>query len=114
VRASYFTTETAMKTLITATAAATLLLAAPFALAHDWDDRRGHWGYPWKPPGWKHGHFKHGHPRAPAVVERHIYYAPPVVHGPVYVPVPAPVVVHPPYPYPRPANSVDIGFRIFF
>ncbi|HSD42583.1 MAG TPA: hypothetical protein VLD36_12030 [Burkholderiales bacterium] len=114
--------KTKTKTMITAAAAATLLLAAPLAAfadggRHGWGNSRyshdrGH--------GWKHGHYKPGYAYGPARVQPYYYPAPRVVVPPVYVPVPAPVVAVPvpapyPYPYPhRPANSVDIGFRLFF
>jgi hypothetical protein len=106
-----------MKTLITAATAATLLLTAPFAFADGRDHgHRGSWGHGYA-HGYKHGHYHKGY--GPVRVDRYYYPAPRVVvPHPVYVPVPAPVVAVPapyPYPYPhRPANSVDIGFRIFF
>jgi len=99
-----------MKKLITATAAATLLLAAPLAFAHG-DDHHG----------WKNGHYRPWY--GPTYVER-VYYPAPrvVVPQPVYVPapvvavpVPAPVALPAPYPYPpQPVGSVNIGFRLFF
>jgi hypothetical protein len=112
---SHLTKETAMntKTMITTTAAATLLLAAPLAaLAHD---QHGSWGHD-RGHGWKHGHYKPGYAYAPARVQPYYYPAPRIVAPRVYVPVPAPVVAVPaPYPYPvYPANSVNIGFRLFF
>jgi len=109
-----------MNKLITTAAAATLLLAAPLAaFAND----QGHGYRSWGPQpyashpgnGWKHGHYKQGY--GPAYVGPYVYYpAPRVVVRPVYVPVPAPVIAVPaPYPYPQyPANSVNIGFRLFF
>lgn len=104
-----------MKALITATAAATLLLAAPLAFADGrGGERWGPWGPQYKQQGWKHGHQKHW--RGPVHVQQFYYPAPRVVvPAPVYVPVPVAVPVPAPYPYPsRPVNSVDIGFRIFF
>jgi hypothetical protein len=109
-----------MKKLITTAAAATLFLTAPLAaFAHDNGPGYGGWGsQPYASPGngWKHGHYKQGY--RPAYVRPYAYYpAPRVVARPVYVPVlPAPVVAVPaPYPYPYPpANSVNIGFRLFF
>lgn len=101
-----------MNKLITATAAASLLVAAPLAFAHD--DYHG----------WKKGHYKPWH--GPTYVER-VYYPAPrvVVPAPVYVPapvavqvpvpLPGPVALPAPYPYPpQPVGSVNIGFRLFF
>jgi hypothetical protein len=110
-----------MNKLITAAAAATLLLAAPLAAFADGRDNgyRG-WGpqpyssHPGK--GWKNGHYKPGYAYGPARVQPYYYPAPYVVAPRVYVPVPAPVIAVPaPYPFPHhPGNSVNIGFRLFF
>ena len=110
-----------MNKLITTAAAATLLLAAPLAaFPHDQGQGYGGWGpQPYSSHqghGWKHGQYKHGYVYGPARVQPYYYPAPRVVAPPVYVPVPAPVIAVPaPYPYPQyPANSVNIGFRLFF
>lgn len=102
-----------MKRLIAKLAAGAMLVALPLAaLAHD-DRRHGGRG-DYDRHGYHPGHgWKHGHAR------QYVYHPAPVYHTrqitriverPVYVP--APVVR--PYPHPVPANSVDIGFRIFF
>ena len=111
------------KTMITAAAAATLLLAAPLAAFADGGGRHG-WGQSRhshdRGHGWKNGHYKHGYWQGPPRVT-HVYPAPLVVTRPVFVPapvvaVPAPVIAVPaPYPYPHhPAGNVSIGFRLFF